>query len=493
MKYNITTAAPAELDVDVLALIVAPDDLEGDPLEGLDPELTELLREEGFGGEAGQAALVRRPQGMACARLLVVGAGAAPPRDLRAAAARAARRATKLRCATVGVALAGGPLGQAELTALAEGLAHGAYDFDRYVSAKLDEEAFEGISRVEFMASSEDEALTEALEAAVLRNRGVRLARNLVNEPPMSMTPARLAQAALEVATRHGLEHTILEADELRVRGFELILGVGQGSDNPPRLIHLTYRPDGEVHHRLALIGKGVTFDTGGYNIKTGGHMFNMHSDMAGGAAVLGAAEALGALAPPGVEVHFIVPTAENSISGDALRPNDILRGYGKKTVEIHNTDAEGRLILADALAYAQEHEVDTIVDLATLTGACVVALGERTCGLFARDEGLYAQLEAALEVSGEDMWRMPLTKALDAQLDTPVADMRNVGERAGGAITAALFLGRWVDMKRWAHLDIAGPAFATSSSEAQAQGGTGFGVTTLVALIDQLEADAPG
>ena len=263
---------------------------------------------------------------------------------------------------------------------------------------------------------------------------------------------------------------------------------VGKGSSRPPRLIHLVYKPKGQVRHKLALVGKGITYDTGGYDLKTGGHMLTMHCDMAGGAAVLGAAEALGRLKPEGVEVHFVVAAAENSINGEAMRPNEIYKSYGGKTVEILNTDAEGRLVLADALEYIQEQaSPQTIVDLATLTGACVVALGDHTAGLFVRDEGLHTQLAGAIEASGEDFWRMPLSQRLKEQLDSPVADTSNLGKRMGGAITAALFLGKFVELERWAHMDIAGPAYIREDRKEQIPGATGFGVTTLVELAQNL------
>ena len=302
-----------------------------------------------------------------------------------------------------------------------------------------------------------------------------------------------MAEQARQLAERHQLACTIFDEEELERRGFNLILAVGKGSERKPRLIHLTYTPrSGAVRHRVAFVGKGVTFDTGGNNIKTGPHMYLMHSDMAGGAAVLGAAEAIGALKPEGIEVHFIVPAAENSVSGGAMRPNDVYRGYGDKTVEIGNTDAEGRLCLADALAYAEELGAETIIDLATLTGACVVALGEYTAGLFTDSDALYDDLQGAIKVSGEDFWRLPLHQKLDAQLDSEVADMKNIGKRYGGAITAALFLKRWVSVERWAHMDIAAPAFFESPSDTYAAGGTGFGVATLVALAKRLSEAHP-
>mgnify|MGYP000017579397 FL=1 len=488
MNVEITAQAAHEIESDLLVFFVStstfsdPEGAAGALVDALEENPFTLAGEEGFKGSAKQSCMLRAPRGVAARRLLLVGVGDGEANDYREASARAARQAKKSRAQRV--ALFTPDADAAALSAAHEGFLRGEYDFKRYVTPKEDDE-YEGVTSLTLV--------TEVGGAQDIANRtaalgaGVRIARNLVNDPPQSLIPEVMATRAESIATRNNLEHKIFKEDELEMNGFNLIMAVGKGSDSPPRLIHLIYRPDGEVKHKVAFVGKGVTFDTGGYNIKTGGFMYNMHCDMGGGAAVLGAAEAIGRIKPAGVEVHFIVPSVENSISGNAMRPNDIYRGYGNKTVEIGNTDAEGRLILADALAYAQEQEVDTIIDLATLTGACVVALGDYTSGLFTDDEGLAGELQGAIDRSGEDFWRMPLHKKLDGLLDSPYADMKNVGKRAGGAITAALFLKRWVNIERWAHLDIAGPAFMEGESDAHAAGGTGFGVTTLVELAAAL------
>lgn len=490
MNFSISQDSPTQLSADLLVVLATQEQLEapaGSPLgavaEVAGPSLLDVAKEEGFKAKAGQTLLARNIQGIAAPRVLLVGLGATAdvtPADLHEAAARSTRKALKLRAANVAITLAHDDA--RNLSGACTGAAHGAYTYNNYRTPGEDD--FGGVQTITIFSAQDAEA---QLDATTKVNQGVKLARDLVNEPPLDLVPEKMAQVGREIAERHNLSVTIIEEAELQERGFNLIMAVGKGSDNPPRLVHLTYSPAGEVKHKIAFVGKGVTFDTGGYNIKTGGHMFNMHCDMGGGAAVLGAAEAIGALAPEGVEVHFIVPAAENSVSGNAMRPNDIYRGYGNQTVEIGNTDAEGRLILADALAYAQEQGVDTIIDLATLTGACVVALGDYTSGLFTDDQGLADELQAAIATTGEDFWRMPLHKKLDRQLDSSYADMKNIGQRAGGAITAALFLKRWVKIDRWAHMDIAAPAFAESETEAQAHGGTGFGVSTLAELAVSL------
>jgi leucyl aminopeptidase len=247
-------------------------------------------------------------------------------------------------------------------------------------------------------------------------------------------------------------------------------LGVAQGSDLPPKFIHLTYTPSGEVKRRVALVGKGLTFDSGGYNLKGPGSMIEMMKfDMGGSAAVLGAARAIGQLRPADVEVHVLVASCENMISGGAIHPGDVLRASNGKTIEINNTDAEGRLTLADALVYACKLEPDAVVDLATLTGACVIALGDEIAGLWSNNDELAAALNAASKEAGEAFWRMPLRGSYKEGLKSPIADLKNTGPRPGGSITAALFLQDFISEGRpWAHLDIAGTVWSDKGPEPQ-------------------------
>jgi leucyl aminopeptidase len=260
-------------------------------------------------------------------------------------------------------------------------------------------------------------------------------------------------------------------------------LAVAQGSDLAPKFIHLTYRPEGVAKRRLVLVGKGLTFDSGGYNLKTAGSQIEMMKyDMGGSAAVLGAMRAIAELKPAGVEVHMIVAACENMISGGAIHPGAIVTASNGKTIEINNTDAEGRLTLADALVYACKLEPDAVVDLATLTGACVIALGEEMAGLWSNNDGLADALLGASEASGEDLWRMPLRASYKAGLKSQFADLKNTGPRPGGSITAALFLQDFVTPKlAWAHLDIAGTVWSDKGRGQDPAGATGFGVRTLV------------
>jgi leucyl aminopeptidase len=502
MKYALKTAPVEQVEADLLVVLVDPTDLKDNRglwLAGLEQalgeDLVDLAALERFEAKANQVLTLRGHKGVRARRLALVGLGDLKTGEFFAAlfkvGARIGRLARQLNAARVAIAPPHATLHarygtaiDADEGSLLLGFGHGHYKFTRYLTMKPD--AYQGASEVTLLVGEDSPlaAQSDVLDYLAAISAGLERARDLVNEPPQVLNPAAMAAAALDIAARHGLEAHVLDKAQLTERGFNLILAVGGGSEADPRLIHLIYRPEGEVTRRLAYVGKGVTFDTGGYSIKPGESMLGMHCDMAGGAAVLGAAEVLGALKPPGVELHFIVPSVENMISGRSYRLNDIVRGYGGKTVEIQNTDAEGRLILADALAYAQEFNPDLIVDLATLTGACVVALGDCTTGLFSDDDALANAILGAAKESGEDMWRMPMTAKLDALLDTPHADMRNIGKRAGGAITAALFLKRWIkEGQRWAHLDIAGPAYAEGESETAAAGGTGHGVLTLVNL----------
>lgn len=315
---------------------------------------------------------------------------------------------------------------------------------------------------------------------------GVELARELVAAPPNVATPQHLADTAAAIARDYGADLQVLERADCEALGMGAYLGVAQGSDLAPKFIHLTIRPAGPVQRRVALVGKGLTFDSGGYNLKTAGSQIEMMKyDMGGSAAVLGAARAIAELKPSSVEVHAIVAACENMISGGAVHPGDILTASNGKTIEINNTDAEGRLTLADALVYACKLEPDAVVDLATLTGACVIALGEEMAGLWSNSDGLAEALLGAGQAGGEDLWRMPLRSSYKAGLKSPVADLKNTGPRPGGSITAALFLQDFVTPKLpWAHLDIAGTVWSDKGRGADPAGATGFGVRTLVNWI---------
>ena len=330
------------------------------------------------------------------------------------------------------------------------------------------------------------EAAATGLASVAATCAGIELARELVAAPPNVVTPQALADTAAAIAAEFNLELKLLERSDCEALGMGAYLAVAQGSDLPPKFIHLTYRPDGEVQRRVALVGKGLTFDSGGYNLKTAGSQIEMMKyDMGGSAAVLGAARAIAQLRPAGVEVHVIVASCENMINGRAVHPGDIVRASNGRTIEINNTDAEGRLTLADALVYACGLAPDAIVDLATLTGACVIALGEEIAGLWSNSDGLADALLNAAQAGGESLWRMPLRSSYKEGLKSQFADLKNTGPRPAGSITAALFLQDFIKRDlAWAHLDIAGTVWSDKGRGQDPAGATGFGVATLVQWV---------
>ena len=315
---------------------------------------------------------------------------------------------------------------------------------------------------------------------------GVELARELVGAPPNILTPLELANQALKIAKEFELESKILNKEQCEEKGMGSYLAVSKGSDLEPKFIHLTYRSQNATKNKIVMIGKGLTFDSGGYNLKVGAAQIEkMKYDMGGSAAVIGAARAIGELRPPNVEIHFLVAACENMINGSALHPGDIITASNGKTIEVNNTDAEGRLTLADALVYACNLKPDSIVDLATLTGACVVALGDEIAGLWSEDDKLASELINAAKSVGEGIWRMPMQNSYKKGLKSKLADIQNTGPRAGGSITAALFLKEFVNKSiPWAHIDIAGTCWTEKNKGINPVGATGYGVRTLVEWV---------
>jgi leucyl aminopeptidase len=321
----------------------------------------------------------------------------------------------------------------------------------------------------------------------------VSVARDLVNEPGGTLTAPAFAEEVRSLGETYGFEVTVLEKPEIEAAGMGGLLGVNRGSEVEPRFLELRWTPPGTTRGVVALVGKGITFDSGGLSIKPSDAMMGMKGDMAGGAAVVGAFCGLSAVQPK-VEVRGYVPLTDNMTGGDAMRLGDVLRICDGTTVEVHNTDAEGRLILADALARASAERPDAIVDLATLTGACMVALGDDRAGVFGANDGWVEQVLAAAEGAGEQAWRLPLPADWRTKLDSDIADMKNIaGSRYGGASVAAVFLEHFVgDGIAWAHLDIAGPAFADTETVLATKGGTGYGVRTVLALLKGFRKPRP-
>lgn len=442
--------------------------------------LKELIAEEEFTGKANSLISSRVGVGKSIKKVILVGLGKPDSLkldSLRQFAATIARAAKKQKTKTLGISL---PLWNNDPTAttqaVAEGLQLALYQDTRFKSEV--EEKSPKIVSIDLLGLVGQEAAIIRADQIV---SGVILARELVAAPANAVTPITMAETAQAIASEQGLQLNILEKADCEKLGMGAFLGVAQASDLPPKFIHLTYKPETPPRRKLAIIGKGLTFDSGGLNIKgAGSGIETMKIDMGGAAAILGAAKAIGQLKPD-VEVHFLSAVTENMISGHAMHPGDILKASNGKTIEVNNTDAEGRLTLADALVYAENLGVDAIVDLATLTGACVVALGEDIAALFSPDDNLASQITAASETAGEKFWRLPLEDKYFEGLKSGIADMKNTGPRAGGSITAALFLKQFVRSTPWAHLDIAGPVWADKENSYNGTGATGFGVRTLV------------
>ena len=371
--------------------------------------------------------------------------------------------------------------------ALAEGIVLGAYG---YTALKSDPTEAK-LRRVDVAGGAGARAKGEIEQGAAVA-AGQCLARDLVNEPGGSLTAPVMAARTAEIGRAAGLGVKVWTSAEIKRRKLGGLLGVNRGSTNPPRFVELTHTPEGEAKGSLALVGKGITFDAGGLNIKTTSGMLTMKMDMAGAAAVIGAMSVIGALAPP-TAVRAYLPMTDNMLGGDATRPGDVLKIRNGKTIEVVNTDAEGRLILADALSLASEARPDAIVDLATLTGACMVALGPRIAGLMGNNQEWVDQIRTAAAAAGERVWPLPLPRDYESQFESNVADMKNLGGPHGGAITAGLILERFVaDGIAWAHLDIAGPAYSDAEHAENPKGGTGFGVRTLVELAAGFTKPAP-
>jgi len=361
-------------------------------------------------------------------------------------------------------------------------LALSVYSYDRYQTDAEKGGRIEQLSVVP--PAGEEAAFRGALPGAVAVAEAVAFARDLANSPANEANPTWMEERARELAASRGLELTVLGADELAARGMGGLLAVGSGSAHEPRLVRLQW---GETGPRIALVGKGVTFDTGGISIKPAADMDEMKYDKSGACAVLAVARAAADLALP-VRLSVYAPLAENMLSASAYRPSDIVRCYNGKTVEITNTDAEGRMILADALAWAAEERPEAMLEFSTLTGACVVALGHQAAGLFTPDDGLAAELVAAAAEDGERLWRLPIYPEFLEEMKGTHADLRNSAGRWGGAGLAAAFLSQFVGgVKRWAHLDIAGVANVKPENGRRCAGATGFGVSSTVNWLRQL------
>jgi leucyl aminopeptidase len=479
-----TAAGPVEeSDADAVVVPVFADRAWGPGAEAVAARLGEHLEDqfeaEEFKGKPGQAVAVTAGADVPWSRVIFVGLGEAPDtEDVRRAAGVAGRLSRRFQ--TVATSLHEVDVADS-LAAVASGFALGQYRFDKYRS-----EPKPSLTERMLLANAADDDVEASRRGAIIAE-SVSLARDLVNEPPVNKSPEYLAGVATDLAGEHGLRVRVFDEEEIRSERLGGIVAVAAGSHQPPRLVEMWHEPEGATAF-LAIVGKGIVFDSGGLSLKPANAMEDMKTDMSGGAAVLGAMAAIARLGL-GVKVVGIVPFTENMPGGGAQRPGDVITIRNGKTIEVLNTDAEGRLVLADGLSLAAELEPDLIVDLATLTGACVVALGDEIAGLFANEDDAGSKVLAAAARAGERVWTMPLPDDYRKKIDSDIADMKNTGPRYGGAITAASLLEEFVDGRPWVHLDIAGPSRAKSEDGYITKGGTGFGVRTIVALAEDLAA----
>jgi leucyl aminopeptidase len=507
MEIQTSAGGFAELDVQALAVAVFKDERAE---EGFLKELDEasgglvrsVLESEEMKGKEGESVYLHLPAGQSgpkAKRLLLVGVGERA--DYRAGQVSqfgglAVRQLRSRNVKTIGLVPRheGGDAARAASSAV-EGAVMGLFEPDKYRTIDKEERTVERLVLV--ADGADEEALRRGAERGRIVGESVNFTRDLSNEPGAYMTPTIMAERAQEIANEFGLEIDVLDQARMEQEGMGALLSVARGSDQPPKMMVLTYMPEGKERVEdgedfLALVGKGITFDTGGISIKPSENMELMKYDMTGGATVLGVMRAVAQLKPP-IPVLGVVPSTENMPSGKATKPGDVVRAMTGKTIEVINTDAEGRLILADAVSYARKLGATRVVDMATLTGAVSIALGDVNTGILGTDQELINEvIESGREV-GEKFWQLPLDKEYSKQIKSDIADIKNVGGRKAGTITAAAFIKEFADGISWAHLDIAGTAWGDEAKPFRAKGPTGVAVRTLLNFVEREAARAGG
>jgi leucyl aminopeptidase len=493
LSFTVVTTPADRVGTELLAVPVGKGGALGPGADAIDAALDgglgTFLAEAGFEGKPGETLAVPTAGRLKAKAAVLVGIG--DPDDLtvdgiRRAAAAIARRASRAASVATTLATAAPGVDVADAAqAVAEGMVLGSY---QYLDYKGDATPSK-LKKVTLIAEG-GTAVRNAVNRGATVGDAVTWARDMVNTPSKEKSPADMVAAARKLLRNRGVSVQVLDVKQLEAQRLGGVLGVGQGSEQTPRFLKMTYAPSGARGKALALVGKGVVFDSGGLSLKTAGGMETMKTDMSGGAAVIAA---MSTLADLGVKTRVTgyVPLVENMPSGTAIRPGDVLTIRNGKTVEVLNTDAEGRLILADALSLASEDQPAAVIDLATLTGACMVALGDKIAGLMGNDAAWVEQVRGAADRAGEPVWHLPLPPEYRKQLESEVADLKNIGGNYGGALTAGLFLQEFVDGAPWVHLDIAGPARANADDGYLTKGGTGFGVRTLVELARAFEPPA--
>jgi leucyl aminopeptidase len=492
LKVNVSEAQIQSSEADTVIVnlfsgVTSPGGATGAMNEALGGAISELISQGDFTGKAGEIAVIYPRGAVPARRVLVAGLGEQgkfSAEAVRRAAGKAATRARELGAKHIATIVHGAGVGGLEAAAAAEATTEGMllalYRYDAPKKRDLPAQP-EQITLVESDAGKLD-AVRSGADKAVSVTAGVTLARDLVNLPPNIATPTFLADTARKIAAENGLEITVGDREWARERSMGAFLAVSEGTAQEPAFIVMEYNPEGSSEAPIVLVGKGITFDTGGISIKPSAGMWDMKSDMGGAAAVLGAMKAIAGL-KLGTRVVGIAACAENMPDGAAFRPGDVLTASNGKTIEVHSTDAEGRLVLADALVHAQQYAPRAVIDLATLTGACVVALNDAAAGLFSNDDALSQQLVDAGNATQERAWPLPLFEEYRKQIDSDLADMKNSGGRGAGASTAAVFLQEFTDYP-WAHLDIAGMAQSDKPADYTPKGGTGYGVRLLVEYV---------
>jgi len=502
VELKTRTVEPAKCQTDLLAVGLFSDAKGLDKLNAqlnakLDGAIERLIKLGDFKPKDGTSAIVYGNERIGAERILLVGLGEkkkATLDTLRKAASNTAKKSVEMKIETISLALHKAFGGLFDLSAMgqacAEGTYFGSYRYDEFVTDSENGRADSLKVEVIDSDSTKMKKLNKGFLSGCAIGKAQSYARTLANRPANVINPAELAAAAKELASSaKSLSCTVFDEKQLAAKGMGGVLAVGSGSQNKPRFIILKYSPAGRVASRqptVALVGKAITFDSGGISIKPAANMDQMKLDKSGGIAVLATMKALAELGLP-VNVFGIIPSAENLPSGTSYRPGDIITTFSGKTVEVQNTDAEGRMILCDGLSYAVKQKCDIIIDIATLTGACMVALGKYMAGLMGNDEKLIKQLQRASKDSGEKVWPMPSSDEYAKEMKSKIADLKNIGSKWGGACTAAAFLRQFVGDTKWAHLDIAGMDIFSKPTEFSAEGSTGFGVRLLTTYLMNL------
>jgi len=491
MKIEFIHQSPTKIQTDLLAVGMyrqekKPRGILAEIDEKLEGAILDLIQQEDISGKAKATTLLHTYGKIPAKRLLVVGLGEEEQfdqdmvREIAGIVVNTAKKVKAKKVASVPFGIDHPNVSEHHVThSFAEGAHMANYHFAGYGSEKEEDHQIE---LIQLMADEVTDELQYGIECGTAYAEGTNLARDLVNTPGNLLTPTHMAEKAVEIARRYNMEYEILDREEMERLGMGALLAVAQGSEQPPKMIVLKYRGRDSWDDVLAFVGKGITFDSGGISIKPSANMDEMKMDMGGAAAVLGAMEAIGRLQPK-VNVLAVVPATENMPSGKAYKPGDVIKSMSGKTIEVLNTDAEGRLALADGISYAKQLGASRIVDLATLTGAVVIALGSVTTAAMTNTQDFLDDFLKSAKKAGEKVWQLPTYDEYKEQIKSKIADLKNTGGKEAGSITAGLFVGTFAEETPWIHLDIAGTAWTDKNDALQPKGATGVMVRSLVQL----------